>query len=107
VTIPLATTTITVKRPAAAEPYEAGALDTVAAGVRAHISGPGGIQRQAGGSQEDITLPFACDVADVQHTDQVVDDTTDITYEVVWVERRQGLGLDRMTGQLRRITGAT
>lgn len=103
-TIPLATTTLTVKRPAAAEPYEAGVLATVVAGVRAHISGPGGFENLGGGSQQDVTLPFACDVADVNHGDQVVDDATGVTYEVAWVQRRTGLGLDRMTGQLRRVS---
>lgn len=103
--LPLATTTLTVRRPGPAEPYGGPAWVTVAAGVAGHISGPGGIETVAGGSHTDETLAFSCDLTDIAHTDQVVDDATGLTYDVVWVEECHGLGLDRMTGSLRRVVG--
>lgn len=107
--IPLATTTLTVQRPGAHEPYEApAAWVTVATAVRGHISGPGGVETAAGGEMTDVSLSFSCELADIAHTDRIVDDATGATYDVVWVEERHGLGLDRMTGALRRVVvGAT
>lgn len=102
--LPLATTTLTVKRPGPAEPYGGPSWVTVAAGVAGHISGPGGIETVAGGSHTDEALAFSCDLTDIAHTDRIVDDTTGLTYDVVWVEARHGLGLDRLSGSLRQVS---
>lgn len=109
--IPVAMTTITVKRIAAAssvDPYDhiASAVpETVASGVRAVISAPSGSERVAGASQEDVTFRLNCDPTDLEHTDQVVDDDTGLTYEVIWAEERSGLGLDHTVADLRRVAG--
>lgn len=107
--IPLATTTIAVLRVEEDEtrdPYDAAPdPDTVASGVRAHISSPGGSENVAGGSQEVVTFRLDCDPTDITNTDQVQDETTDALYEVVWVEQRQGLGLDHTVADLKRVTG--
>jgi hypothetical protein len=109
--IPLATTTITVLRPPSADPYGAGydgtpaAPTTVATGVRAVLGDPRGVERDVGGSQEDLRWTLTADPVDLTHDDQVVDDTTGITYRVVWVARRFGLGLDHIEAELRRVHG--
>lgn len=107
--IPLATTTIAVLRVEAdtsRDPYEdAPDPETVLSGVRAVISVPSGTEQVAGGSQEDVTFGLSCDPVDILATDQVQDETTELVYEVVWAERRYGLGLDHTTGALRRSTG--
>lgn len=107
-TIPLSTTTITVRQPGAHEPYETPTWTILAAGVRAHISAAAGLEREAGGTLTDLVSPFGCDLVDgMDATCQVVDDTTGEVYEVVTVEARRGLGLDRMSGQLRRVGPVT
>jgi len=108
VTLPLATTTITVKRPAAGgDPYEAASVSTVVSGVRAHIGSPSGRERIVGGSKETLDAGLDCDVCDIAHTDSVTDATTGEVFEVVWVQRRVGLGLDHMEGGLRRVSGGS
>lgn len=107
-TIPLATTTITVLRPSLSNDdyYDLRtAGPVVAANVRAHISEPSGIEGLIGGRTEQTRFPFNSDICDLSGHDLVVDDTTGNTYEVVWVRKRFGLGLDHMTGQLRIVAG--
>lgn len=104
---PLATTTLRVERPAAAEPYEEPTYATVASNVRGHISGPSGAERGGDSSQEEVTFPFGCDLADVHHRDRIVDEATEEVYEVLWARQRRGLGLDHTTGALRQVDGVT
>ena len=109
--IPLPTTTITITRRALVateDPYDepSGAPSAIASGVRAHISPRGAEEHTEGrSSTEDVRYRINADTADLQHTDLVVDETTDQTYAVVWAENVSGLGLDHTTGELRRITG--
>lgn len=107
--IPLATTTITVRRVPDDEdldPYdEQPEPETVASGVRAHISTRTGRETVAGGSQEVVSFGLSCDPVDLRHTDEVVDDTTGETFEVVWAISRQGLGMDHVQAGLERVTG--
>lgn len=109
--IPLATTTITIKRPlsTSADPYEGVSAvgPTVAAGVRAHISSPSGTEAQVGGRAEVVDAVLLCDVADLAHSDHIVDDETSETWQVLWVRKRRGLGLDHMTAGLRATSGAS
>lgn len=105
--IPLNTTTITVRRS-----NQDGTLDaidgvtytTLKSGIRAVISSPSGAETNAGGSSEDTTASLACDVTDIRHTDRILDETTGETWEVSWARLRAGLGLDHMTAGLRSIT---
>lgn len=111
--IPLATTTIAVRRVTAdlstVDPYEATAApETVASGVRAHISTPSGRERIAGtGAQEDVSFRLDCDPIDVglRNTDLIDDEFTGTSYAVVWAEPRAGLGLDHIEAALRKVEG--
>lgn len=115
--IPFATTTISVLRSPADEPAEGedyrDPYDTqpdrtaVHVGVRAHISAPSGREQVAGGEQAVTRFGLACDPIELRHTDWVLDETTDITYRVVWAARRTGLpALEHTAGALELIEGA-
>lgn len=109
--IPLATTTITVERTellATADPYDAVTAnpETVASGVRAHLSAPGGIERQRGQSQqEDVAWRLACDPCEMTADCIVVDDATGDRFEIEWARLRTGLGIDHIEASLRQVTG--
>lgn len=103
--IPLSTTTVTVTSPGTGEPYETpsgGA--TVVSGVAAHLSNPSGLERLAGGSQQIIDKRLLSEpIATLDSTMTVVDDDTGISYGVVWVDQRKGLGLDHTVAGLIRV----
>ncbi|MBM3679152.1 MAG: hypothetical protein FJW96_14955 [Actinobacteria bacterium] len=107
--IPLATTTIAVLRvpaDASRDPYDPQPEpETVASGIRAHISSPSGRERTAGGSQEVVEFRLACDPTDLRHTDRVQDEQSDAVYEVIWARPRQGHGLDHVEAGLKQVTG--
>lgn len=104
----LPTTTITVKRPAAdVDPDESETLTTVFTGVRAHISSPSGSDRRSGGDQELVDAIALFDVVDVHHEDVIFDDETGESWDVSWVRRRRGLGLDHMKAGLFAAKGAS
>lgn len=105
--IPVATTTVTVEAMAEAEPGEGRTASTRATGVRAVIGSPSGRDiMAAGGGREAIDAVLDADPIDgMAHTDRVTDDTTGAVWEAVWVEQRQGLGLDHTRAGLRRTTG--
>jgi hypothetical protein len=96
-TIPVATTTVTVEATVEAEPGEGRTTVTVAAGVRAVIGSPSGSERPApGGGTSRVTDVLNCDPCPqlADNTCRVIDDTTGVEYEVEWVRHRNGLGLD-------------
>jgi hypothetical protein len=107
--LPISTTTVTISRfpvDPARDSYDAPpAAVTVASGVRAHISSPSGAETQLGGSQAVTQYRLDCDPVDVTHIDRVTDDTTGITYEVLWAVSRYGLGLDHVEAALRLVEG--
>ena len=108
--IPLTTTTVTVHR-VAVDPIRDGydplpAPVVIAAAVPAHISAPGGDEDRDGGTRELTAARLLCQTTDLLHTDRVVDDSTGITFEVLAVQHRRGLGLDHTVADLQRITGA-
>lgn len=106
--IPLATTTVTVRRPAGDDPYETpGESPVVAAGLAAHISAPSGSERFVGGQAERVDAVLLIDAgADVAHTDIIDDDLTGERWDVAWVRKRTGLGLDHLKAGLRAFKGA-
>lgn len=55
----------------------------VAAGVRANIGSPGGTEQILGGNQETVSYRMQCDPVDLLPTDQVVDESTRLVYDVV------------------------
>lgn len=110
--IPLATTTITVWRipvnsgadlrdPTDAQP----AHERIASGVRAQISSPFGRERNQGGVQEVVEFSLSCDPTDMSNLDRIEDDATGEMYEVVWARQRVGLGLDHTRAGLKQVTG--
>lgn len=106
-TLPFATTTITVLRSdqdGTIDDYTGVTYSPLVTGVRAVVGAPGGVETNRGGSSEDVTWRLNCDVTDLRHDDRVLDETTDETFEVVWVRRRVGLGLDHMVADLRTIS---
>lgn len=111
--IPLATTTISVLRVAAdpdRDPYAPTPdPETVASGVRAHLSLGLGSETTAGGSQEVVNWRLACDPFDggLHHLDQVLNEQSGSTYEVVFAETREGMGMDHFQAGLRQVTGVT
>lgn len=97
--IPIATTTVTIKRPPAADdgkdPYDAkAAMTTVATGVRAAFVSPsggasiGGGENGITGSQEVVGWQLLADPCDLQHYDTVVDETTTQQFSVAWAKSR-------------------
>ena len=102
--IPGATTTITVQEPTQAEPYEAVTWATVASGIRAVIGEPDGRESTATGAASTVTDRLTADPVALTHDMQVIDDTTGDIYAVAWAVRRIGLGLDHTTAGLRRVT---
>lgn len=107
-TLPLSTTTVTVRRPASGgDPYEDAAMTTVVAGLPAHIGSPSGRERIVAGSKETLDASLDTDPADIRHVDRIFDDVTGDQWEVVWAQARRGFGLDHVEGGLRRVTGAS
>lgn len=107
--IPLATTTVTVKRVAETEPGEGRTTTTLARNVRAHIGSlSGSEQLRPGGGRSVTGYRLDCDLlptGTLLHTDQVVDDTTGTTYEVTWAAEHRGLGLDHIEAGLSLAVG--
>lgn len=103
--IPASTTTFTVRTLTESEPGE-GRTITATAQVAGTLSSPsGGEVWQAGGGSETVDAVIICDPATIAHTDQLVDDTTGDVWEVSWVRKRIGLGLDHMRLGVNRVTG--
>lgn len=109
--IPLATTTITIKRVPpddTRDGYDAAPdLATIATRVAANIGAPSGSQNITTGDRTVVTFRLTCDPTDLQADDQVVDDTTGDTYRCVWARGRKGLGLNHTTAALEQVTGAS
>jgi hypothetical protein len=104
--IPLATTTITIERPRGDEdPYDTPVVRPQVTGVRAVIGSPSGRDHIIGGDQSVVTAKLNCDLCDLRHYDEVIDDTTGDRYSVVWVRRRVALGLDHLAAGLNTVEG--
>src|SRR5688500_14340017 len=107
--LPLATTTITVKRVPADTDRDAydekPAEITAHSGIPAHFSSPSGREIMRGGSQEVIDRHLDCEIIDLKHTDHVIDEQTDERYQIVWAHKRMGLGLDRIEAGVKRVEG--
>lgn len=106
--IPLATTTVTVRRGSGTgDPYEADTATVVASRLPAHVSGPGGSADDVGGAQEVVDARLLMDITPcLTRIDRVTDEQTGRTYEVVWSRVRQGLGLDHQVAGLRAVAGS-
>ena len=107
--IPLATTTITVKVLASGDdPYNDAAVSVLATGVRAHFGHPSGSERLVGGQEEKVDMVLSCDpVVGLSHYCRVTDDSTAETWDVLWVRKRTGLGLDHQRAGLQAVSGGS
>lgn len=105
--IPISTTTIDVLRPdTSADDYENDSGTTVVhSGVRAQISSPRGRGREIDGEIEVIDKKLECDPVDIKHFDIVRDNVMGRLYSVVWIDQRNGLGLDHTTAGLKFTDG--
>jgi hypothetical protein len=114
--IPFSTTTITIRRPSSeppegedyVDPLDApGTPTVVASAVRAHISSPSGTENQTGGTQTVDQYRLDCDIfaGELRHTDEIVDDTTGLSFRVLWAMPRIGMGLDHIEAGLLRVEG--
>jgi hypothetical protein len=100
--IALATTTVTVQSATETEPGEGRTLSTIARGHPAQIGSPSGSEdARPGGGRQTATSVLQCDpLPGLTHTCKVTDETTGDTFEVVWVKKRTGLGLDHVKAGL-------
>lgn len=107
--VPLATTTVTITKPApGGDPYEDAARSTIVAGLRAHIGSPRGSEKRTGGSEELVDAVLLCDpIAGLDHYCTVTDDNTADTWQVDWVRSRRGLGLDHVRAGLLTVSGGS
>lgn len=106
-TIPLATTTISVLRSdqdGSKDSTDTLTFAAIAMGVRAVIGNPRGTETNTGGSSEAVTARLDCDPTDLAHGDRVTDETLAQTWEVTWVRRRIGFGLDHIVAELLAVT---
>lgn len=106
--IPTATTTITVEAMTETEPGEGRTAATVASGIRAVIGSPSGREQPApGGGTSRVTDVLNCDPCPelADNTCRVTDDTTGTVYEVEWVRQRGGFGLEHTKAGLVQIVG--
>ena len=107
--IPLALTTISVRRP---DPTVDGYAETkpdptlIVTGLPASITNDSGTSVLTGGVRTEYMYVLNADPADIQAQDLVTDDATGQEYVVVWATLRQGLGLDHVSGRLRIVRGA-
>jgi hypothetical protein len=104
--IAVSTTTITHRTGAETEPGEGRTFTTAQSRVRATIGSPTGKDLlAAGGGREVIDAVLNCDPITASHYDRIVDDDTAEVWEIVWVQNRNGLGLDHTRAGLKRVAG--
>lgn len=104
--LPLATTTVTVRR-SHGDPYDPDPTEPIAAGTPAHFGYPSGSETRAGGERSvtSMVLLFPA-TPPLSEADTVIDDPTGQRWEVTWVARRRGVGLDHQRAGVRRVMGA-
>jgi len=107
-TLPLTTTRISISRTTGGgDKWEPGSTSTTTLDAPANISSPTAAEQEsAQTAQELIDMVMHVDPwVDVKREDSVTDLVLNETYEVVWVVKRHGLGLDHVRAGLRRTAG--
>jgi hypothetical protein len=108
--IPLASTTLTVYRlpeDSTRDGYDPQpARVQVGTGLRAHIGSPSGRATISDGDRVIVGYTLHTDGFDFQQDDQIVDDTTGITYLLLWAKRTTVFGMDFCQGAVRVVEGA-
>jgi hypothetical protein len=109
--IPLATTTVTVRRVDSdpdRDPYDTQpAATVVASGVRATISTGRGQEDRAGSDRTIVQFRMSCDPFDggLLHTDTVEDERSGEVYEVKWAVARDALEMPHFQAGMDQISG--
>lgn len=103
--VPLVTTTVRVARLQQDGPYTNKTYITVCDKANGHISGVTGTSTNQGGIREvgDAKLLVEVDVA-LKTGDRIEDLTSSDVWDVLWVRRRFGLGLDYLEAGLQEVT---
>lgn len=107
--LPLATTTVTVLR-LPADVMRDGYDDppdrtSVVTGLRAQIGSPSGRESVTAGDRTVATFTLHTDPFEFTASDRIVDEGTGETYDLVWAQRRDGM-LAHTVGALVQATGA-
>lgn len=109
--IPIANTTISVLRQPVdptVDDMDAPTVDDyelIVSGVRATLGATTGVKVSGNGTRQELTIRFGCDPTSLNFTDKVLDESTGVTYGVVWAHTRLGLGVDHIEGELVLVTG--
>lgn len=107
-TIPISTTTVSVLRSdqdGTVDDYDTPTWTAVQSGVRAVIGSHSGTETNAGGSSSTTTARLDADpIGDLAHDDRIYDESTGLTWHVIWVAQRSGLGLDHTVADLILVT---
>lgn len=101
--IPLATTTVTVRRSdqdGTKDAYDAVTWSDYRTGIRAVIGSVSGTETNTGGQSTTMSARLDCDPIDLRHDDLVVDERTGLTWSVTFTAQRQGFGLDHTVADL-------
>jgi len=106
-TLPLTTTTLTIKRvPANIDPYADTTPTVVTLNVFGAISGSNGTGSDVGGAQQVLTARlFVESDVDVRIADVVIDETSNEEWRVLWVRKRYELGLGHTVAGLEYVAG--
>lgn len=106
-TLPLATTTVTVAVDTRTEPDGAPDYSAATGPHQAHISAPSGSEQTGGEGSERIDAQLYIDAGiTLEHNAQITDLGTGLEYRIVWSQARQGLGLDHQVAGLVLVRGA-
>jgi hypothetical protein len=113
VTIPLANTTITIRRrnltaiedPADPAEYPAVEWATIAIGVRAVIAPPTANTQLIAGDRVAYGSTLRSDPCDMKPEDHLIDAKDGTEWTVLWCREFDAIGLNHMEAQLRMVTG--
>lgn len=106
--LPATTTTVNISRTTGGgDKWEPGSTTTLTFDAPANISSPSPLGTESAQSAQELVdmVLHVNPGTDVQREDTVLDVALNETYEVVWVVKRHGLGLDHIRAGLRRTAG--
>ena len=86
-------------------PDTAPSWPVVASGVRAVISSPGGTVLRDGSVEVVMGFRLTCDLTDLEPADRILDEQASVYYEMNWMTKRTGMGMDHMEAEIRTVQG--
>jgi hypothetical protein len=108
--LPLTTTTITVQRlESGVDPYDNHdtTWSTVTTRQPATITSPSGFSQLVGGHQQTVSATLYTDTdVDLRYEDRIIDETTNVTWQVKWVAVRYELGFGHLKAGIEHTAGA-